>query len=184
MENELEKKIEQMMDAFQSFGLNVIQSLGETKHVIERLDGRIEELEKTIVNLKDIEVNLQGLTKFKSENMTEIAEIKSMLRILISNRSQIGEQEIANPNDVELEGLENPRKILEYFLEKVPKVPKHSELIELLQDTKEHMFLITGGHSVIFQMDQQLLKLKNDKGSLEEIQSSLQKSTKQWLERF
>ena len=71
MSEELSKKIDKMANAFQSFGLNIIQSLGEMKAVVNRLDGRIESLESSLLKIKSFEALLSDLVNHEDRGAYE-----------------------------------------------------------------------------------------------------------------
>ena len=51
----LEKKVDVILEAVQSFGLNFIQKIGELKHSIGILTDQMEKMNKALITVKGLE---------------------------------------------------------------------------------------------------------------------------------
>ncbi len=188
---ENQKKIQDKIDSFgqilQKFGLELIQSIGEMKHTLNILTEKIDKLESEIINIKSLKNQLQEENKFKSEILDEISQIKSMGNILSSKLEDFSSKgALTNLNK---NTFENPIQILDFCQKKIGNkdISKH-ELNEVIKKTKEELYVLTGGHKVLFELGSFERKLKVDsdfsKEEKEEFIQDLQNKIEEWKKNF
>ena len=183
----LEEKIDSFGQILQKFGLELIQSIGEMKHTLNTLNEKIDKVEKEIINIKSLKNQLQEENKFKSEILDEMGQIKSMGNILTSKLEEFSSK--GRKSQSNKKTLENPLQILDLCKEKISKknisVP---ELSKVIKKTKEELYVLTGGHKILFELGSFERKLKPDSDfsdkEKEEFILDLINKIKEWKKNF
>ena len=78
----IEKKISKFSEILQKFGLDLIQTIGGLSHDIGVLSTKIENIDKSIIEIKGIKTQLHETIKIQREWQKEIADIKASIRSL------------------------------------------------------------------------------------------------------
>ena len=188
---ENKKTLEEKMDSFgqilQKFGLELIQSIGEMKHTLNILSEKIDKVESEIINIKGLKNQLQEENKFKSEILDELGKIKSTGNILSSKLEDFSSKGILTKSNKKT--FENPIQILDFCQSKIgkKKISIH-ELIDVIKKTKEELYVLTGGHKILFELGSFERKLKPDSDfsdkEKEEFIQDLQSKIKDWKKSF
>ena len=188
---ESQKKFEEKIDSFgqilQKFGLELIQSIGEMKHTLNILTEKIDKLESEIINIKSLKNQLQEENKFKSEILDEMGQIKSMGNILASKLEEFSSKGVLSLS--KKKSFENPIQILDFCQKKInnKSISMH-ELIDVIKKTKEELYVLTGGHKVLFELGSFERKLKPDSDfsdkEKEEFIQDLQNKIEDWKKNF
>jgi len=176
----LEEKIDSFGQILQKFGLELIQSIGEMKHTLNILTKKIDKVESEIINIKGLKNQLQEENKFKSEILDEMGKIKSMGNIFSSK----GVLTLSNKKT-----FENPIQVLDFCQNKISnKSISMHELIGVIKKTKEELYVLTGGHKILFELGSFERKLKPDSDftdkEKEEFIEDLQIKIKDWKKNF
>jgi len=188
---ENQKSIQNKIDSFgqilQKFGLDLIQSIGEMKHTLNILSEKIDRVESEIINIKSLKNQLQEENKFKSEILDEIGQIKSMGNILSSKMEEISSKGILSISNKK--SFENPLQILDFCSKKLNNQSiSMYELIDVIKKTKEELYVLTGGHKILFELGSFERKLKPDSDfsntEKEEFIQDLQTKIKEWKKNF
>ena len=188
---ENQKSIDEKIDSFgqilQKFGLELIQSIGEMKHTLNILTEKIDKVEKEIINIKSLKNQLQEENKFKSEILDEISQIKSVGNILTSKLEEFSSKGISSVSNKKT--FENPLEILDLCQKKISNnnISIH-ELSEVIKKTKENLYVLTGGHKILFELGSFERKLKPDSDfsneEKEEFIQDLQNKIEEWKKNF
>ena len=188
---ESQKKFEEKIDSFgqilQKFGLELIQSIGEMKHSLNILTEKIDKVEKEIINIKSLKNQLQEENKFKSEILDEIGQIKSVGNILTSKLEELSSKGILSLSNKKT--FENPLQILDLCQKKIgnKSISMH-ELSEVIKKTKEDLYVLTGGHKILFELGSFERKIKPDSDfsdkEKEEFIQDLYIKIKEWKKNF
>ncbi|QEE17250.1 hypothetical protein DSAG12_03082 [Promethearchaeum syntrophicum] len=182
-----EEKIDSFGNILQKFGLELIQSIGEMKHTLNILTEKIDKVEKEIINIKSLKNQLQEENKFKSEILAEMGQVKSMGNILTSKLEELSSKGILTMSNKKT--FENPQQILELCQEKISKknLSLH-ELSQVIKEAKEDLFVLTGGHKILFELGSFERKIKPDsefsEKEKEEFILDLLKKIKEWKKKF
>lgn len=188
---ENQKSIQDKIDSFgqilQKFGLDLIQSIGEMKHTLNVLTEKIDKLEKEIINIKSLKNQLQEENKFKSEILDEIGKIKSIGNILSSKIEEFSSKGVLSLS--KKKSFENPLQILDFCSQKLSNQSiSIYELIDVIKKTKEELYVLTGGHKILFELGSFERKLKPDSDfsdkEKEEFIHDLQNKIKEWKKNF
>ena len=183
----IDKKIDSFGQILQKFGLELIQSIGEMKHTLNILSEKIDRVEKEIINIKSLKNQLQEENKFKSEILDEISQIKSVGNILTSKLEELSSKGISLPSNKKT--FENPLQILDLCQKRISNNNiSMYELSEVIKKTKEKLYVLTGGHKILFELGSFERKLKPDsdfpKEEKEEFIQDLQNKIEEWKKNF
>lgn len=183
----IDEKIDSFGQILQKFGLELIQSIGEMKHSLSILTKKIDKVESEIINIKGLKNQLQEENKFKSEILDEIVQIKSMGNILTSKLEEFSSKGVITLSNKKT--FENPIQILDFCQNKISnKSISMHELIGTIKKTKEELYVLTGGHKILFELGSFERKLKIDSDfsdkEKEEFIEDLQNNIKDWKKNF
>ncbi len=180
----LEKKIQNLGDILQNFGLNLIQSIGEMKHSLATVIRKTETIEAELIELKALKNQLQEVTKLRSEFLGEMARLKAQL-------NGIGLKiETAAPNSENSSLIqmiyESPKELLNNFDSQLTQTANQHELLKLIKDTRDQLFILTGGHTILFDLRSFEKKLKNPlkPDEEQEFRRHLQQKIEDWKKEF
>jgi len=188
---ENQKSINEKIDSFgqilQKFGLELIQSIGEMKHTLNILTEKIDKVESEIIKIKGLKNQLQEENKFKSEILDEIGQIKSMGTILTSKLAELSSKGVLSLSNKKT--FENPLQILDFCQKKISnKSISLHELIDVIKKTKEELYVLTGGHKILFELGSFERNLKPDSDfsvkEKEEFIQDLQSKINEWKKNF
>ena len=183
----IEDKIDGFGEILQKFGLELIQSIGEMKHTLNILTEKIDKVESEIINIKSLKNQLQEENKFKSEILDEIGQLKSVGNILTSRLEELSSKGVIS--NLNKKTFENPIQILDFCQKKISNksISKH-ELSEVIKKTKEELYVLTGGHKILFELGSFERKLKQDSDfsdkEKEEFIQDLQSKIEEWKKNF
>jgi len=188
---ENQKSINEKIDSFgqilQKFGLELIQSIGEMKHTLNILTEKIDKVESEIIKIKGLKNQLQEENKFKSEILDEIGQIKSMGTILTSKLAELSSKGVLSLSNKKT--FENPLQIFDFCQKKISNknISLH-ELIDVIKKTKEELYVLTGGHKILFELGsfERILKPDSDFSDKEkeEFILDLLNKIKEWKKNF
>ena len=188
---ESQKKFEEKIDSFgqilQKFGLELIQSIGEMKHTLNTLTNKIDKVENEIINIKSLKNQLQEGNKFKSEILDEMGQIKSMGNLLTSKLEEFSSKGVKTLSNKKT--FENPLQILDLCQKKISnKSISIHELSQVIKKTKEELYVLTGGHKILFDLGSFERKLKPDSDfsdkEKEDFILDLLNKIKEWKKNF
>lgn len=152
----IEKKLDTLLKVLQDFGLNFIQSLGELKHSIGTLVDKTNSLDKSLIDLKGLAIKLQEISKNEHKIQSELKSIKSFMR---SSLTPVMQEPVDMTGNLRVEN-EISTKSIEEMLEKMESISNIEDLIKNLEKLKENIYINTGGHRVLFKMNQSIQDLK------------------------
>ena len=183
----LAEKIDSFGQILQKFGLELIQSIGEMKHTLNILSEKIDRVESEIIKIKGLKNQLQEENKFKSEILDEMSTIKSMGNILTSKLEEFSSKGVLTLSNKKK--FENPIQVLDFCHDKISnkRISLH-ELLDVIQITKEELYVLTGGHKILFELGSLIRKLKLDSDfsdkDKEEFIEIFQDKIKDWKKNF
>jgi len=173
----LEKKVDVILEAVQSFGLNFIQKIGELKHSIGILTDQMEKMNKALITVKGLEPKIEEIGTMKKELISELHYLQSQIKTSSFKNSDIIKMKGDDESAEHLEILESFRQNLENY----SKIP---ELTKDLEDVKKKIYEITGGHRVLFEIGE-TIKEFNQKDSLSESDlNNLEEKIAFWLNKL
>jgi len=157
------------------------------KHTLSTLTEKIDRVEKEIISIKGLKNQLQEEIKFKSEILDEIAQIKSVGNILTSKFEELSSKGIFSLSNKKK--FENPLQILDLCQKKIcNKSISIHELSQVIKKTKEDLYVLTGGHKILFELGSFERKLKPDSDfsdkEKEKFIIDLDNKIKEWKKNF
>ncbi|MHA1674746.1 MAG: hypothetical protein ACTSYI_14090 [Promethearchaeota archaeon] len=160
-------------EILQKFGLDLIQSIGEMKHNLSILTGKIEKIEKELIELKGIKNQLQENSRLREEFVGITAKMEKQLRLLHSKFDQY--EQFSSPpqnNHVQLNksststsSSDDPVEIISDYQAQIDSLTNFSDLIQLVKKMKEQIYLATGGHKILLELRTYRLALEKDSGN-------------------
>lgn len=177
----VQQKIGDFGVILQKFGLQFIQSIGELKHQISILTDKVERVENELVDFKGIKHQLQEFDRFRRDVLDEFKDIKGPLRAIMNKVQDTSESKpIPPPNQ-----KDTPKHLIEGMLLQIPSVGSSKDLKAMMDQFREKMYLITGGHRMLMEMRELDRKIRPNidlaDGSLK---SEIIEKLKYWLENF
>ncbi len=178
--NTLEDKIGSFSEILQNFGLNLIQNIGKITHSIHILTDKIDDLFKTTLDIKGLIPQLNKIIEKQDIIESEIDLLKSVIsQGIIAKKST----EIERDETTTLKS--NNAKEIFNNLKKALRSTKDLEKIKaLLEETKESIFEITGGHRTLYEISKTITELKNFKEFNESLEKMLLDKIDFWIIKF
>ena len=149
----VEKKIDVILAAFQSFGLNFIQKIGELKHSIGILIDQVEKMNKALITVKGLEPKIDEIASMKKDLLSELHYLQSQIKATSFKNSDVIKMKA---DDESLEHLE----VLEVFKRNLKTYSELPDLTRDLEDVKKKIYEITGGHRVLFEIGETIKDFK------------------------
>ncbi len=178
--NTIEDKIGSFSEILQNFGLNLIQNIGKITHSIHILTDKIDELFKTTLDIKGLIPQLNKIIEKQDIIESEIDLLKSVISqgIITQKSTEIERDETTTIKS-------NNAKEIFNNLKKALRSTKDLEKIKaLLDETKESIFEITGGHRTLYEISKTITELKNFKEFNESLEKMLLDKIDFWIIKF
>lgn len=176
----LNDKMDTVVQVVQDFGLSFIQNIGSLKHDLQILTDQVETLNKTMIDIKGLGVQIEEINKRNESYQEEIKTIKSLIKSIKMAGKPTTEVKVSAgaKNDA------NSEKLIEDFAEKIPNFTKLDDLVNDLEKLKEEIFKITGGHRILFEINKEIQNLKKAE-VIEDVQlDNLQEKAKFWMNKI
>lgn len=158
--NPIEKKIDVILAAVQSFGLNFIQKMGELKHSVGVLSDQVDKMNKALITVKGLEPKIEEIATMKKDLISEMHYLQSQIKATSFKNSEL----IKMKSDDE---VSDHLIILENFKNNIRNYSEASALTHDLEEAKKKIYEITGGHRVLFEMGE-IINQYRQKDSLTE----------------
>lgn len=176
----LNQKMDTILKVLQEFGLNFIQNIGNLKHSISILTTHMENFNESIIYLKGLGIKLEELGRIKQDISSELKYIESLIK---TNQKPISKENnilVPEENNNTLKSIE----ILNRFRENLTKYTDIKNLCNDLEVIKEDIFKITGGHRVLFEINNAIKELKKEMQISEDIIKYLDEKTSFWVNKL
>jgi chromosome segregation ATPase len=147
----MEKKISKFSEILQKFGLDLIQTIGGLSHDVGVLSAKIENIDKSIIEIKGIKTQLHETIKIQREWQKEITDIKTSIRSL----NQKFGTSLAYPEDKQSQYSklnETPLDVLDKFKEEITMAREVYSIQTAIKNAKERIFILTGGHKILIEL--------------------------------
>lgn len=156
------KKIEELSQILQKFGLDIITQFGKSAYNLRILTDKIDKLDKTTLDIKALLPKLNNIIDNQNILESEIDLLKSLIQ-----RANIS----LPKNELEIENIErdksitkNKQIIKDQFTELIDEINKTDDIQLIkkqLEKVKENIFELTGGHKITYEISQVITKLNN-----------------------
>ncbi|MHA1870029.1 MAG: hypothetical protein ACTSXF_03690 [Promethearchaeota archaeon] len=184
----LNNKMDLVVKVLQDYGLNFIQKIGELKHTLSILTEKVENLEKTMVYIKGLGVKIDEISRMKEYFKEEFNEIKSLIKARSQNGALYEERSSENKIIESIDEETLPDVILERFMNGLEGYTLINEVVSTLENAKEEIFKITGGHRVLYEINNFLKDLKKKDVVNDELNEALKKEikekTRMWINKL
>lgn len=177
-------QLAKMMQAFQTFGLNIIQSMGEIKSIIDRLEKRIESLENHLLKIRGFEVSFQELSAFREHLDSELLEIKSLIKTNSAKLARPIDNALPSKPKNRFDQIENPKEIFITLQELLNSCDSSTSVVEYLGQAKDRLFVLTGGHIVLFDIQRLIQSVKNTSAPFNEQVPAIRDKLNGWIAMF
>ena len=173
----IEKKINVILEAVQSFGLNFIQKIGELNHTIGVLTDQVEKMNKALITVKGLEPKIDEMTRIKQELMAEMHLMQSMIKASTLKNSDVIKMKSDNDVSDHLIMLKN-------FKTNIRGYTETSTLTHDLEEAKKKIYEITGGHRVLFEMGEIINRYRQKESLSEPDIQVLEEKVTFWLNKL
>ena len=173
----IEKKIDVILAAVQSFGLNFIQKIGELKHEVGVLTDQVEKMNKALITVKGLEPKIDEMTKIKQELTAEMHLMQSMIKA----------STLKNPDIIKMKSddeVSDHLVMLENFKTNIRTYNETSTLARDLEEAKKKIYEITGGHRILFEMGEIINQYRQKESLSEPDIRVLEEKVTFWLNKL
>ena len=180
----LNEKMNEFSLIIQKFGLDIITKMGQTNSKIKMLTDKLDNLDKTTLDIKALLPKLTNIIDNQNILESEIDLLKSLIqRSSISMPQNQLEREIDRDESITI----NKQEITNQFKDLVKTLNDTDEIQQIknkLQKIKENIFEITGGHKILYEISQALNKMNNDKSISESLRNDLKEKIEFWIAKL
>jgi archaellum component FlaC len=182
-EDQVSKKINEFGKILQNFGLNLIQSIGQMKHNLSILTDKIDKIEDELIEIKGIKHQLQESDRHRKEILDEIVKVNGFIKNVSSKmNSNSGNNGVFQKITKE---YDSPVALLNDLKEMVKDCTNISDLRTSMKDAKEKLFVLTGGHKILFELRELDRKLKPTSDIEEDgLREFITKKIDEWILQF
>ncbi|TFG25498.1 MAG: hypothetical protein EU532_11610 [Promethearchaeota archaeon] len=185
MFNNLNEKMNELSSIIQKFGLDLITKMGQTNSKIKILTDKIEKLDKATLDIKALQPKLNNIIDNQTILESEIDLIKSLVQRTSTSLSQ---------NELESEKIErnesitiNKKEITSKFKDILKTIDNNEEIDKIkskLENIKEQIFEVTGGHKILYEISQVLNKIDNEASLSETLKNYLKEKIEFWMVKW
>ena len=174
------KKIESFSSILQKFGLQFIQSIGELKHSNEILVEKIRKIEKELLDLKSLELKLHEINSARDKMVKKITKIEKFMESVNSKLSESGGRLVNTPQGPPKKSHQTPKEVLNDLIDTIPKEDDVKSLRTLLNSAKEEIYVLTGGHMILFKLREEIRKLRPSTAIDNKLKDTLLEKVNSW----
>lgn len=182
------KNIDEKMNEFsliiQKFGLDIITKMGQTNSKIKMLTDKLDNLDKTTLDIKALLPKLTNIIDNQNIIESEIDLLKSLIQRSSTSMPQNQlEREIDRDESITI----NKQEITNQFkglMKTLNDTDEIQQIINKLQKIKENIFEITGGHKILYEISQALNKMNNDESISESLRNDLKEKIEFWIAKL
>ncbi len=157
--------------------------MGEMKSIIDRLEKRIEFLETLLIKIKGFEISFQELSAFREHLDSEMLELKSLIKANSAKQLKSLENTQVAPKN-KFETIEDPKEIFNLLQDLLNSCTSTSAIAENIAQAKDRMFVLTGGHIVLFDMQRTIQSIKNNSAPLQAQIPAIREKIDSWISMF
>ena len=178
----LNDKMNELSSVIQKFGLDLITKMGQTNSKIKILTDKIEKLDKTTLDIKALLPKLNNIIDNQSILESEIDLIKSLIQRTSTSLSQneLESQKIERNESITI----NKQDITSKFKDIIRIIDNNEEIEKIkskLENLKEQIFEVTGGHKILYEISQALNKIDNEASLSETLKNYLKEKIGFWI---
>ena len=166
---ELETKMSAFSSILEKFGLDIITKMGQTNLKITQLTDKVDDLNKTTIDIKGLIPQLSNVIENQKYLEEELNLIQSLIKNLTITPSK--KQEIENTVERDESATDKKELILTQLNELKANLVDTDDpqaVKPILEKIKEEIFEFTGGHRMLYEISQMLTQLSSAK-SLDDL---------------
>lgn len=180
----LNEKMNEFSLIIQKFGLDIITKMGQTNSKIKMLTDKLDNLDKTTLDIKALLPKLTNIIDNQNIIESEIDLLKSLIQRSSTSMPQNQlEREIDRDESITI----NKQEITNQFkdlMKTLNDTDEIQQIINKLQKIKENIFEITGGHKILYEISQALNKMNNDESISESLRNDLKEKIEFWIAKL
>ena len=161
---EFDKKMSAFSSILEKFGLDIITKMGQTNLKITQLTDKVDDLNKTTIDIKGLIPQLSNVIENQKYLEDELNLIQSLIKNLTITPSK--KQEIENTVERDESATDKKELILTQLNELKANLVDNNDpqaVIPILEKIKEEIFEFTGGHRMLYEISQMVTQLSSAK---------------------
>jgi len=161
---EFDKKMSAFSSILEKFGLDIITKMGQTNLKITQLTDKVDDLNKTTIDIKGLIPQLSNVIENQKYLEDELNLIQSLIKNLTITPSK--KQEIENTVERDQSATDKKELILTQLNELKANLADTNDpqaVRSILEKIKEEIFEFTGGHRMLYEISQMLTQLSSAK---------------------
>jgi hypothetical protein len=161
---EFDKKMSAFSSILEKFGLDIITKMGQTNLKITQLTDKVDDLNKTTIDIKGLIPQLSNVIENQKYLEDELNLIQSLIKNLTITPSK--KQEIENTIERDESATDKKELILTQLNELKANLVDTNDpqaVIPILEKIKEEIFEFTGGHRMLYEISQMVTQLSSAK---------------------
>ncbi|MHA1985979.1 MAG: hypothetical protein ACW98D_05000 [Promethearchaeota archaeon] len=178
-------KLERFASILEKFGLDIITKIGQTNFKLNTLTDKIDELSKATIDVKALMPKLTNVIENQKILESELDLIRTLIqRSDISIQSREAEYEAI---ERDISATDKKQAIINQFnaLEKhIDENDDPQSIIKRLENIKEDIFVFTGGHRILYEIGQSVIKLNSTENLSEDIKENLKEKITFWINKL
>ena len=183
------KKIEENIKSFstvlEKFGLDVITKMGKNTLRLNMLTDKIEELYKSVIDIKSLLPQLNTIIESQKFLESEIELLKALVQRSGSTGTQIiVESENVGRNEAISEQKKSFATAFLVFKDKLEQTTDAKDIRDTLEVIKEDIFENTGGHRILYELSQMIKVLNAVETITPEIKKDLEEKISFWINKL
>lgn len=177
---ELNEKMDTVVKVVQDFGLTFIQNIGSLKHEMQVLTDQVDNLNKIMLDMKGLGVKIDEINKRNKRYQEDIKHIKSLISSIKMGSKSATQIEISPKADEN----KTARDYLADFSDSISEIRTSKELVDTLEDLKETLFKITGGHRILFEINKEINAFKKIEELNDDKRDELGEKVQFWINKI
>lgn len=178
----LNEKINNFSEILQKFGLDIITQFGKSTHNLKILIGKINELDKSTIEIKGLTPQLSKIIDNQNILESELDLIKSLIQ-----RSNISTPLEVEPIERNESITKNKQAIKDQFtdiLNKIDNMDDNQLIKKELEQVKENIFETTGGHKISYEISQVISKLNSSSSLSDSLRNLVKEKIGFWMNKL
>lgn len=178
----LNEKINNFSEILQKFGLDIITQFGKSTHNLKILIGKINELDKSTIEIKGLTPQLSKIIDNQNILESELDLIKSLIQ-----RSNISTPLEVEPIERNESITKNKQTIKDQFtdiLNKIDNMDDNQLIKKELEQVKENIFETTGGHKISYEISQVISKLNSSSSLSDSLRNLVKEKIGFWMNKL
>ncbi|MHA1334837.1 MAG: hypothetical protein ACTSPW_03695 [Promethearchaeota archaeon] len=178
----IDGNVSNLVSILEKFGLDLITKLGKNTSKLNILTEKVEDLYKTILDIKAFLPKMNKIIENQDKIKTEVELLKSLIQRTRMNKNVIKEDIALSDHKKNVEQL--IRDKLNEVLTKLDIINSVKDLRENLENVKTEIFEITGGHKLLYEILKVIKDLKDESQPLEKLKDNIKTKVEFWLNKI